>query len=100
MYSYDIWKMQEQIQVLKKEITELKTANQKLQKKIAKLQPIQIEKMEYKIHELVVKTLSGTLNIGLTVHGEEEDIVKLIEKMQKEDQMDIKIEDSSTSKGS
>lgn len=99
MYSYDFWKIQEQIQSLKNEITELKAANQKLQKKMATLQPIQIEKMEYKIHELVVKTLSGTLNIGLTAHGDEESIVKLIEKMQKEDQLDIDIEDASTSKG-
>ncbi len=43
--------------------------------------------MEYKIQELDIQTLSGTLNVGLTAHGDEKSIEDMINKMMQEGNM-------------
>lgn len=83
MYSYDFWNAWKQ---MNKEMVKLKAENQALKEKLASLQPIQIEKIEYKINELVVETLSGTLNIGLSAHTDEQGLQQVIDKIKmKED---------------
>lgn len=96
IYSYDFWNSWRQIKQLQKEIEKLKAENRELSKKIAALQPVQIEKMEYKINELIVETLSGTLNIGLSAHTDEKGLQKIIEKIHQEQDEKIEVKESSS----
>lgn len=91
MYSSFYWSILIQLQECKKEIKKCKKENQRLQEQLQSLQPIRIDKMEYKIQELVVKTLSGTLNIGLTAHGDPESVQQLIDQMVKENRIQTDI---------
>lgn len=97
MYSYDysayfLW---ERLQQLENELTSLKKENQELKEKIASIKPIQIDKIEYKIHELQVQTLSGTLNVGLTANGDETCMGEVIEKIVEEHRSNFVMEESS-----
>jgi hypothetical protein len=69
------------IHYLEKKVAKLKTENKQLQKKAAK--QLHIEKMEYKIHELHVKTLSGTMNLGLTAQADEQAMGEIINQLTK-----------------
>ncbi|MBA4601105.1 spore germination protein GerPC [Thermoactinomyces mirandus] len=85
--------IEQRLQSLEQEITRLRQENTALKEKIEQLKPIQIEKIEYKVHELRVETLSGTLNIGLTANGEESGIGEVIEKMVDNNQSQIVLEE-------
>ncbi|MFC7442469.1 spore germination protein GerPC [Laceyella putida] len=98
MYGYNpdhilrlLW---ERINKLENKVQELATENETLQHQVKQLTPIHIDKIEYKIHELHVDTLSGTLNIGLTATGEELGVGEIIEKaVKQQDASQIVIED-------
>ncbi|SFI57644.1 spore germination protein GerPC [Thermoflavimicrobium dichotomicum] len=66
---------------LEKKISLLKKENQELKEKIEQIQPLKIEKIEYKINELKVETLSGTLNVGLTAVADKKSMKKLMDQM-------------------
>ncbi len=93
--------IEQRLQYLEHELTRLIQENASLKKKIEQLKPVQVEKIEYKVHELHVDTLSGTLNIGLTANGEETGIGEVIEKMAGNNQsrivLDEQGEESSSS---
>lgn len=78
-YLYD------RLQHLETEITQLKQQNEELGKKINQTtHPVHIDKIEYKIHELHVQTLSGTLNVGLTANGDDTCLGDVVEKIVEE----------------
>lgn len=78
MYPY-LW---DRLRHLEREIAILRRENEALKKKLASLQPITIERIEYKIQELSIETLSGTLNVGLSATGDGESIERILEKVQ------------------
>ncbi|SMO75639.1 spore germination protein GerPC [Melghirimyces algeriensis] len=80
MYAY-LW---DRINRLEQEMEELRSENEQLRKKVDSIQPLSIEQLVYKIQELNVQTLSGTLNVGLTTQGDGENITDLIEKLHQE----------------
>ncbi|MDN4595033.1 spore germination protein GerPC [Polycladomyces subterraneus] len=84
MYAY-LW---DRINQLQQEIENLKEENEQIRKQLASIQPVTIERMEYKIQELRVETLSGTLNVGLSAHGDEQTLSKIIDQMKDNDNED------------
>jgi hypothetical protein len=73
--------MWELITKLEKETAELKKEIRELKEKLDQLRPVHIDKLEYKIHELHIDTLSGTLNVGLTANGDDSAVGEIIEKI-------------------
>lgn len=73
----------ERLHHLEREIAILRRENEALKKKLASLQPITIERIEYKIQELSIETLSGTLNVGLAATGDDKSFARILEKAQK-----------------
>jgi predicted RNase H-like nuclease (RuvC/YqgF family) len=57
---------------------ELEEDNKRLKEQLDQLKPLHIENINYKIQELTVQNLSGTLNIGLTALTDQEHLNKLM----------------------
>lgn len=74
----------EYLRWLEDKLTKLEKENEELKKMVKELKPIHIENLNYKIQELVVQELSGTLNIGLTGEIDEKQIKNWLEKEEKE----------------
>ncbi|PTX60710.1 spore germination protein GerPC [Melghirimyces profundicolus] len=89
MYAY-LW---DRINRMEQELEDLRKENQELRKKIDSIQPVSIEQLVYKIQELNVQTLSGTLNVGLTAQGDGENVTQLIEKLHREGKTQFEIGD-------
>jgi hypothetical protein len=70
---------------LRQEIEKIRYENELLRKQVEELKPIKVEKMEYKIQELNIQTLSGMLNLGLSLNGDGENISDLAEKIIQEE---------------
>ncbi|MBD0384081.1 spore germination protein GerPC [Paenibacillus sedimenti] len=88
-------------QLLEQEIRRLKENSEldsmKLKEQLEQIKPIHIENINYKIQELAVKDLKGTLNIGLTALTDEEQLKKIIDDV--EQGKDIQFEDLNSSPG-
>jgi hypothetical protein len=65
---------------LQQKIEEVKKENEDLKEKVENINPINIENINYKIQELTVEELSGTLNIGLSALTDAENLKKLLEE--------------------
>ncbi|WP_418200462.1 spore germination protein GerPC [Alkalihalobacterium sp. APHAB7] len=63
---------------LKEKVEKVEEENEELKEKLGDLQPINIENINYKIQELAVEDLSGTLNIGITALTDPENLKKLL----------------------
>lgn len=61
---------------LEEKIQALQEEQARLQAHIQSLKPIHIENINYKIQELTVKELKGTLNIGMTALSDAEELKK------------------------
>ncbi|WP_062239236.1 spore germination protein GerPC [Fictibacillus sp. FJAT-27399] len=72
------------LQQLQQQIIELQHENQTLREALNNIKPINIENINYKIQELHVKELKGTLNIGLTGEAHLEDMETIIDEIQQE----------------
>lgn len=70
----------QKLEQLEKKLEELEEENKELKEKLENIKPINIENINYKIQELTVKELSGTLNIGMTALTDPENIKKLMEE--------------------
>jgi spore germination protein PC len=79
----------EELSQLKTQIEALKKENEELRVKMEAITPLHIERIEYKIHELHVDTLSGTLNVGLTATGDDSCVGEVIEKIVEEHRSNI-----------
>ncbi|GAA0379262.1 spore germination protein GerPC [Bacillus horti] len=62
--------------ILEEKVQRLEQENEELRGKIEQLKPIHIENINYKIQELTVRELKGTLNIGMTALSDPEEIKK------------------------
>ncbi|MDR6227613.1 spore germination protein GerPC [Desmospora profundinema] len=76
---------------MEQEMERLRQENIELRKQIESLQPISIERLEYKIQELSIQTLSGTLNIGLTTHSDGQGLEKWIESMHRDGKANMEL---------
>ncbi|KSU81234.1 spore germination protein GerPC [Fictibacillus enclensis] len=72
------------LQQLQQQIIELQHENQSLKEALSNIKPVNIENINYKIQELHVKELKGTLNIGLTGEAHLEDMETIIDEIQQE----------------
>ncbi len=72
------------INLLEEEVYKLKKDNKELKKKLQAIQQLRIDKIEYKINELKVDTLSGTLNVGLSTLADEQSLKEIVDRMVKE----------------
>jgi spore germination protein PC len=79
----------EELSQLKTQIEALKKENEEFRVKMEAITPLHIERIEYKIHELHVDTLSGTLNVGLTATGDDSCVGEVIEKIVEEHRSNI-----------
>lgn len=84
--------LQQEIRTLNEK---LEQNSMKLKEQMEKIKPVHIENINYKIQELAVKDLKGTLNIGLTALTDEEQLKKIIDDV--EQGKDIQFEDLNSS---
>lgn len=69
--------------------------NLKLKGQLEQIKPVHIENINYKIQELAVKDLKGTLNIGLTALTDQDQLKKIIDDV--EQGKDIQFDDLNSS---
>lgn len=84
-------RLEQRLVELEQEQERIQKENQELQQQVSQLKPIHIENINYKIQELIVKELKGTLNIGLTSLVDEKQLNKLLSEQ--EDQNEINLQD-------
>lgn len=84
------------ISFLEAKVKKTKETNTKL-KEQAKT-TLHIERLEYKIHELHVQTLSGTMNLGITAQADENTMNDLVNQLTKTGNFNVKIGDQEESK--
>lgn len=73
--------LEQRIQALEKQQKELEEANQKLKDQLAEAKKDQGGNITYKIQELHVNELKGTLNIGLTTLADEGQLKDMLGQM-------------------
>lgn len=83
------------IQYLETQLQKCKAANQRLKKEANKT--LHIDRMEYKIHELNVSTLSGTMNLGVTTQADEETMEQLLNQLSKTGNFNVVIGENEKS---
>jgi spore germination protein PC len=64
------------LQHFEQRLQKLEQENQQLKQQVEQIKPIHIENINYKIQELSVKELKGTLNIGMTALTDPDEIKK------------------------
>lgn len=65
---------------LEERLRQLEQENEQLKDKISHLHPVHVENITYKVQELHVEHLTGTLNIGLTALSDAEQIKRWMEQ--------------------
>ncbi|OLS40896.1 spore germination protein GerPC [Bacillus sp. MRMR6] len=66
------------IEQIFEKLNKIEEENKKLKEEIKNIKPITIENINYKIQDLSVQELSGTLLVGLTALSEAEELKKLL----------------------
>lgn len=84
--------IQQQLRLMEQRLRLLEEENAELKKKVEDIKPLHIENINYKIQELEVKELKGTLNIGMTALSDPEEIKKWIKDADAEGE-DIQLHD-------
>jgi predicted RNase H-like nuclease (RuvC/YqgF family) len=74
---YEIWRM---FQELYTRVERLEYENQILKQQLQ--MAMRIKRLEYHIEELHVRNLRGTLNIGITANGTEQDLRNMVSELQ------------------
>lgn len=69
------------IRLLEKRQQELELENKRLSERLEAIKPVQFGNITYKIQELNVNELKGTLNIGLTSLADDNQIQSIIDQM-------------------
>jgi hypothetical protein len=75
-----VYKVINKLDALQEKMELIEKENEHLKEKVEKIKPINIENINYKIQELTVEELSGTLNIGLSALTDAENLKKLLEE--------------------
>ncbi|MBD8498826.1 spore germination protein GerPC [Paenibacillus arenosi] len=89
--------MEARISQLETQVQQQKLENQTLQEKIKETKPIQIGTINYKIQELHVSDLSGTLNVGLTALTDEKELQKLMGSLKEQGEKQMENMDTTYS---
>ncbi|WP_456276599.1 spore germination protein GerPC [Bacillus sp. AK128] len=84
----------EQIKKIYDKLNQIEEENKQLKEKIEKIQPVTIENINYKIQDLSVKDLSGTLLVGLTSLSDAENLKKLLQGNDSIELSDLDTEDT------
>ncbi len=72
-----LWDNQQQfMKQMEDKLLALENENSQLKERINQIKPFTIENINYKIQELTVQQLSGTLNIGMSALTDSEEIKK------------------------
>jgi spore germination protein PC len=96
LYGYDAWEnLWRRLENMERQLQKLRKENRELKEKLENIRPVRIEKIEYKIHELHVDTLSGTLNVGLTASGDDPAVGEMVEKLIEKGGTNIVVDDGS-----
>lgn len=69
------------LEYLRHEMEKLRVENEQLRSQIENIQPIKIDTLEYKIQELNIQTVSGMLNLGISLNGDGNNMTDLAEKI-------------------
>lgn len=87
-----------------KKLNQIEIENKKLKEEISNIKPVTIENVNYKIQELSVQELSGTLLVGLTALSDAEELKNLLSEkgpvkindVDTEDMTESEVESSDT----
>src|SRR5690606_27336783 len=85
--------LEQRLRYLEESNIRLDKENKKLQEQIEQIKPIHIENINYKIQELVVKELSGTLNIGMTGFTDPQELAKWVSEETTSEENEINLRD-------
>lgn len=93
-YSYDHYfqQLEQRLLQLEQRLLQLEEENHHLKTELQQIKPLHIENINYKIQELVVKELKGTLNIGMTALSDAEEIKKWMSATEEQEE-DIQLND-------
>ncbi|TVX92019.1 spore germination protein GerPC [Paenibacillus agilis] len=103
--TFYVWQaLEERIRAMEARISQLETqiqqqnnVSQALQEKIKETKPISIGTINYKIQELHVSELSGTLNVGLTALTDEKELQKLMGSLKEQGEKQMENMDTTYS---
>ena len=70
--------LEHQLRELEERIRQAEEELRALKEEAAKVRPIRIEAINYKVQELVVSELSGTLHVGLTALTDSKSLEKIV----------------------
>jgi len=70
--------LEQQLRELEERIRKTEEELKALREEIAQTRPIRIEAINYKVQELVVSELSGTLHVGLTALTDSKSLEKIV----------------------
>ncbi|MDF2925984.1 MAG: hypothetical protein K0R57_4898 [Paenibacillaceae bacterium] len=76
--------LEQRLQSLEQRVLELESDNKDLREQLAGIKPVQCGNITYKVQELHVNELTGTLNIGLTSLAEEGQLKDMIDQIKME----------------
>jgi spore germination protein PC len=76
---------------LRQELEKVQEENRALRTQLETIKPVHIDQMVYKIQELNIQTLSGVLNLGLSLNGEGEHFSELAERIVAEEGISVEL---------
>lgn len=80
-YNYEFFQeLEQRLFQLEQSNQKLTQENKQLKQKVDAIKPIHIENINYKIQELVVRELKGTLNIGMSGITDPKELSKWIQE--------------------
>ncbi|GGG09874.1 spore germination protein GerPC [Paenibacillus abyssi] len=91
--------MEGRIRQLEDKLLLVENESQQLKKALQQIKPVHIENISYKVQELTVQELSGTLNIGLTALSDPEQLEKWLKQKEMDEDKDLHADNLSQSTG-
>lgn len=98
IYAY-VRLMESRIKQLEDRLALLENQSEQLSRDMQQVKPIYIENITYKVQELAVRDLSGTLNIGLTALSDPEQLEKWVNQKDEGDSQELYVDNLSRSQG-
>ena len=96
IYAY-VRLMESRIKQLEDRLALLENQSEQLSRAMQQVKPIHIENITYKVQELAVRDLSGTLNIGLTALSDPEQLEKWVNQKDEGDSQELHVDNLSRS---
>lgn len=90
-------RLEQRLLELEQEQERIQKENEELLQQVRHIKPIHIENINYKIQELIVKELKGTLNIGLTTLADEKQLNKLLKDQETDGEINLQDLDTNQS---